>query len=193
MKVHVVYAYPLQDGLSAHIHRTVVDSLQQAGHTVDDLDLYAEGFDPVLSAEDREIYHDTPENRRRVQPYVDRLLAAEGLVFCHPVWNFGWPAILKGYIDRVFLLDVSFKLEASRFSPGLTNLRKMATVTTYGVHRWQAFFVSDPPRANATRFLPIVSKPGTANRYIALYGINTIKPGQAERFLGRVRREMLAF
>jgi NAD(P)H dehydrogenase (quinone) len=42
-----------------------------------------------------------------VQGYVDRVLAAQALVLVFPVWNFGFPAILKGFFDRVFLPGVS--------------------------------------------------------------------------------------
>ena len=48
-----------------------------------------------------------------VAPYVDRLLAAEALVFSFPVWNMGFPAILKGFVDKVFLPGVSFTLTAT--------------------------------------------------------------------------------
>ena len=58
----------------------MVESLGRAGHDVDDLDLYAEGFDPVLTCADRDSYHDIPGNRRRVEPYVRRLQAADALV-----------------------------------------------------------------------------------------------------------------
>jgi len=109
MHVHVIYAHPLKDSLAVQLHEIVLDELTKAGHTVDDLDLYAEGFDPVLSAEERRDYHDTSINQKYIRPYVERLQRAEGVVLCHPVWNFGWPAILKGYFDRVFLPDVSFK------------------------------------------------------------------------------------
>ncbi|MBL8551286.1 MAG: NAD(P)H-dependent oxidoreductase [Hyphomonadaceae bacterium] len=193
MKVHVLYAYPLADGLAPQIHRTVVDCLKRAGHEVDDLDLYAEGFDPVLSAEDRAIYHDVSVNQRRIKPYVERLQAAEGLVLCHPVWNFGWPAMLKGYFDRVFLPDVSFTMCDGKLKPGLTNIRKLTTVTTYGVDRLRALVLGDPPRANATRFLRVVCAPGARTRYLALYGINTVTPKRVTSFLDRVQREMLAF
>ncbi len=74
MRVHVVYAHPLQDSLAAQLHGIVVEELTKAGHEVDDLDLYAEGFDPVLSADDRGIYHDVTINRQRIDPYVRRLI-----------------------------------------------------------------------------------------------------------------------
>ncbi|MFT4025671.1 MAG: NAD(P)H-dependent oxidoreductase [Novosphingobium sp.] len=194
MKVHVIYAYPLEDGLAVHIHRAVVESLIQAGHEVDDLDLYAEGFDPVLSREDRTIYHDLDINQRHIRPYVERLQAADAVVLCHPVWNFGWPAILKGYFDRVFLPDVSFKVDdRGRLSPGLTNIRKLASVTTYGVDRLRALYLLDPPRANATRFLRVVCNRKVKVDYLALYGINSMTEARASRFIEKVRKKMLAF
>jgi len=193
MKVHVIYAYPLQTGLAADLHRIVVDSLREAGHEVDDLDLYAEGFDPVLSLEDRTIYHDLEINQRRIRPYVERLQAADAVVLCHPVWNFGWPAMLKGYFDRVFLPGVSFKMADGKLSPGLANIRKLATVTTYGVDRLRAIYLGDPPRMNATRFLRVVCAPKGKVRYLGLYGINSMTEARARRFMDRVRREMLAF
>lgn len=193
MKVHVIYAHPLKDSLAARLHETVVESLKTAGHEVDDLDLYAEGFDPVLSAEDRSEYHDIAINRSRVQPYVERLMAADAVVLCHPVWNFGWPAIMKGYFDRVFLPDVSFKLQDGKLSPGLTNIRKLATVTTYGSKRWRAMMLGDPPRRNATRFLRVVCHPRVKVEYHALYDINNMTQKRSAAFIEDVRQAMLNF
>ena len=67
-----------------------------------------------MSRQDRIDYHDVAVNRRHVAPYVDRLLAAEALVFSFPVWNMGFPAILKGFVDKVFLPGVSFTLDERR-------------------------------------------------------------------------------
>ncbi|MEO9615080.1 MAG: NAD(P)H-dependent oxidoreductase [Nitratireductor sp.] len=191
MNVHVVYAHPLEDSLSATLHQTVVESLKEAGHQVDDLDLYREGFDPVLSADDRRTYHDVEINRQRIDPYVERLRRADSLVLCHPVWNFGWPAILKGYFDRVFLPDVSFVLKDGKIGPGLTNIRKLTTVTTYGSKRWRAAVLGDPPRKNATRFLRVICNPRVKVRYHALYDINNISAERAAGFVEKVRLEML--
>lgn len=193
MHVHVIYAHPLADSFSAALHDLTVASLRAAGHTVDDLDLYAEGFDPVLSADDRRDYHEIPKNRARVDDYVRRLQAADALVLCHPIWNFGWPAILKGYFDRLFLPDVSFKLTDGKLSPGLYNLKKLATVTTYGSPRWRAFVLGDAPRKNATRFLRAVMAPGASVRYLALYDMNNTTEPAREAFKAKIAREMRAF
>ncbi len=95
MRVLVVFAHPLETSFGAALHAKVVETLRGRGHAVDDCNLNAEGFDPVMTRQDRIDYHDLAVNRRRVAPYVDRLLAADALVFSFPVWNMGFPAIRK--------------------------------------------------------------------------------------------------
>jgi putative NADPH-quinone reductase len=59
MRVMVIFAHPLEDSFNAALHRTVMTALHESGHQVDDCDLYAEGFNPVLGAEERRYYHAT--------------------------------------------------------------------------------------------------------------------------------------
>jgi NAD(P)H dehydrogenase (quinone) len=94
MRVLVLYAHPVETSFSSALHRQVVDSLRGRGHDVDDCDLNIEGFDPVMSRQQRLDYHNTAINRAAVAPYVSRLLAAEAIVFVFPVWNYGFPAIM---------------------------------------------------------------------------------------------------
>ena len=102
MRVLVLYAHPVETSYNAALHQATVAALKAAGHEVDDCDLYAEKFDPVMSRQERIDYHDEAINTLPVQGYVDRLRATEALVLCTPVWNYNYPAILKGFIDRVF-------------------------------------------------------------------------------------------
>ena len=114
MRVLVLFAHPVETSFGAAVHQTLVETLRRRGHEVDDCDLNAEGFDPVMTRQDRIDYHEPAVNRARVQPWVDRLLAAEALAFSFPVWNMGFPAILKGFIDKVFMPGVSFTLSRER-------------------------------------------------------------------------------
>jgi putative NADPH-quinone reductase len=107
----VLFAHPCPESFSAALHDKVVDRLTTAGWHVDDCDLNAEGFNPVLTEAERRGYHEEPENIGPVARYVERVRAADALIMVFPVWNFGYPAILKGFLDRVFLPGVSFKLE----------------------------------------------------------------------------------
>ncbi|MCX4980723.1 NAD(P)H oxidoreductase [Streptomyces sp. NBC_00572] len=99
----LVHAHPRTDSLTAQVADRLHARLKDEGGTVDVLDLYAEGFDPALRPEDEPDW----ENREKVyspevRAHMDRVLAADDIVVVFPVWWFTPPAILKGWIDRVW-------------------------------------------------------------------------------------------
>ena len=187
----VLFAHPCPESFGAALHAQIVETLQGRGWEVDDCDLYREGFDPVLSEAERRGYHEEPANIEPVRPYVERVLAADALVLSFPVWNFGYPAMLKGFFDRVFLPGVSFRLVDGKVMPNLTHIRKLAAVTTYGGTRLRATLAGDPPRFTVKRHLWHVTRP-TKTRYLALYDMNRATDARRAAFLDRVRREMQA-
>ena len=187
MRVLVLYAHPVETSYGAALHAAVLDGLAAAGHSVDDCDLYAEGFDPVMSRAERLAYHTVPDNRSGVADYVRRLAAADAVVLVHPVWNFGYPAILKGFVDRVFLPGVSFRIEDGRVKPALHNVGTLMAVATYGADRLRAVLAGDPPRKLATRVLRATIRPGARIRYLAHYDMNRSTDDTRARFLSRVR------
>ncbi len=188
----VLYAHPCGESFAAALRDTVTGALTDRGWEVDLCDLYAERFDPVMGAEERRGYHDTATNTRPVQAHVDRLRAAQALVFVHPVWNFGFPAILKGYTDRVFLPGITFRLENGRVVPAMTHIRKLASVTTYGASRMRAFLAGDPPRRVVSRAFRHACRPDSF-LYMALYDMNRADQGQRADYLARVRQKMRQF
>jgi putative NADPH-quinone reductase len=191
----VVFAHPVESSYGAALHEAVVRALGRAGHAVDDLDLYGERFDPVLTRDERLAYHDPALNLAPVAPYVERLRRARGIVWVFPVWTFGVPAIMKGFLDRVFLPGVAFHLEdGGRVAPGLGNVVKMAVVTTYGRTWWRArVLVGDPVRKQMTRAVRWYCHRSAQCRYLALYDMNTATAARRTAFLERVAREMAAF
>jgi putative NADPH-quinone reductase len=132
-------------------------------------------------------YHDVPGNRAPVADYVRRLEHAEALVLVFPVWNFGFPAILKGFLDRVFLPGVSFRIENGLVQPNLTHLKCLVAVTTYGAPRWRAMLMGDPPRKVVMRMLRVLVAPNARARYLALHDMNRQTQDGREAFLRRVR------
>lgn len=192
MRALVLFAHPCPESFSAALHGRVVETLEARGWDVDDCDLNAEGFSPVLTEAERRAYHEEPGNIAPVAEYVERLRAAEALVMVFPVWNFGYPAILKGFLDRVFLPGVSFKLVDGKVRPNLTHIRKLAAVTTYGGTRARAFLAGDPPRKSFTRAVWHVCRPDTM-RYLALYDMNRADDAKRGAFLSRVQAEMESF
>lgn len=192
MNILVLFAHPVETSFQAAVHDRVVETLAAAGHSIDDCDLYAEDFDPRLSRAERLAYHDADADRSTIRPYIDRLRAAEALVLVFPVWNFGYPAILKGFFDRVFLPGVSFRMENGRAVPMLRHIRRSAAVATYGGSRMRALLLGDPVRRAVTRVLRAQTV-GAPLRYLAQYDMNRTTDGGRRRFLDRVAAEMERF
>jgi len=193
MKILVLYAHPVETSFNAGLHRTIVERLSTAGHSIDDCDLYAEDFDPRLTRAERLGYHDTRGPDDAVASYVERLQKAEAMVLSFPVWNYGYPAILKGFFDRVFLPGVSFKLVDGKVRPTLHNIRKMAAVTTYGGSRFRAMLMGDPPRKIVKRMLRATILPGAPVSYLAHYSMNLSTDGTRNAFMAKVAATMDTF
>jgi NAD(P)H dehydrogenase (quinone) len=191
MRVLYVYCHPLPESFHGAICKEALTGLSAAGHECDLLDLYAEGFDPVMSAEARRRYHDTSRNQAGLEAHVSRLRGADALILQFPVWSFGAPAILKGWFDRLLMPGVAFDLsDPARVKPLLCNLRCIVGITTYGQPRWNAIAVGDPPRRIVQRYLPRFTGGRTRVDYYALYHMNTASEGKRTAFLRRVRAAM---
>ncbi len=192
MRTLVLFAHPVPDSFSAALHRTVVETLGNRGWEIDDCDLYAEGFQPVLTESERREYHDEAVNTQTVGEYVERLRRAEALVLVFPVWIYGFPAILKGFFDRTCVPGVAFRLEDGKVRPNLQNIRKLAAVVTYGGTRLRALGVMDPPRRVVKGAVRFYCQPDKL-RYLALYDMNRADTAKRSSFLGRVQSEMARF
>jgi NAD(P)H dehydrogenase (quinone) len=191
MRVLHLYCHPVPESFHGAVRAAVLEALGRAGHEVDPLDLYAEGFDPVLGAEERRRYHDPARNRAGLEGYVERLKRAEALVVQFPTWCYGPPAMLKGLLDRLILPGVAFDLsDPANVRPGLPNLRRVAGVVTYGRSRPAAWWMGDPPRKLVTRYLRWFAAGGARVDYHALYGMNTATAGERAAFLARVGAAM---
>jgi|tagenome__1003787_1003787.scaffolds.fasta_scaffold20914652_2 NAD(P)H dehydrogenase (quinone) len=187
VRVLLISAHPLESSLHGRLRQTILEVLSQRGHEVDDCDLYRENFDPVLDATSRENYFDTAQNTIGVASYVERLFAAEAVILCFPVWCFGPPAILKGFLDRVLVPGVSFRLGSDgRMHPNLRHIRKLIAVTSYGRSRLEAFWMGDPPRKMITRYLRWFIAPDAAVSYVPLYGLHRSAKEDQSAFIQRV-------
>src|SRR5437016_11501399 len=191
MRVLVIYAHPLGDSFAAALHQAVVAALRRGGHEVDDCDLYAEGFDPLLNAAERRAYNTVSPDLAGVAEHVARLRAAEALVLCFPTWWYGMPAILKGYFDRVWAQGVAFRLPegGDAILPALTNIRRFWVVTTYGSPWWLIKLVlRDPVRAVLLGGLARLCGRGVETRFLALYNIDAASRERTAAFLAKVER-----
>lgn len=191
-RILVVFAHPLSDSLSAALKDAVTGGLTDAGHNVDLIDLYADDFDPRLSAWER-----TAFMKPAYQPpadsaaYCDRLKAADGIVFVFPQWWFDMPAILKGFVDRVFMPGVAFKPDpdGGRLIPLLQNIQTFDVVTTTGSPWWiTELYMRNPVRRQIKQGIAGVCSKTARFQMHSLYNIDKASRADCEKFIMRVRR-----
>jgi NAD(P)H dehydrogenase (quinone) len=196
MRFVVVHAHPDPDSFSAALCRTAVASLESAGHHVDLIDLYADGFDPRLSAEERLAYETPmPIISAQVARYAALVREAEGLVFIYPTWWWGLPAILKGWLDRVLVPGVSFVLDpaTNKVKPGLGRLRRIVGISTYGSSRTAMAVFNDSGRRNVMRCIRVLAPPVKCKaKWLGLYGLDRSTATGRAAFVERVRQELAA-
>lgn len=109
MKVLIVVAHPREESLTMNITKSVINGLEQAGNEYEILDLYKENFNPVLSREDEPDWDNTskkyPDDIIREMKRVE---SSDAIVFVFPVWWYSVPAIMKGYLDRVWNYNFAY-------------------------------------------------------------------------------------
>jgi NAD(P)H dehydrogenase (quinone) len=191
MRVLYLYCHPLADSYHGALKTAALEGLARGGHEVDVCDLYAENFQPILTADMRREYHDLSVNQRGLETHIERLRRAEALVVQFPTWCFSMPAMLKGYFDRMILPGVAFDLSnPAKVAPMLGHIRAIHGIVTYGRPRYVAMYMGDPPRKAVTRYLPWFTGRTARVRYHALYHLNIASDAKRSDFLAKVSSAM---
>ncbi|MGV8169414.1 MAG: NAD(P)H-dependent oxidoreductase [Candidatus Nanoarchaeia archaeon] len=132
MKTLIIYAHPKKEGHNATILNYVIRKLIDKKQKYEVVDLYKEKFDPVLS----ETEINTRGNpSKEIKKYQDKIAKADNLIFIYPIWWNAPPAILKGFVDRVFAAGFAFRYvkKYGRTMPeGLLQGKKAIVFTTGG-------------------------------------------------------------
>lgn len=103
MKVLTVVSHPRTNSLTFAITERFVQGLADAGHEVEVLDLHRSGFNPILwEADEPDWYNSDKKYSAEVESEMERLKKHDALALIFPIWWYGMPAMLKGYIDRVW-------------------------------------------------------------------------------------------
>lgn len=131
MKHLILYAHPNPKSFNHAILNTTVETLQANHHEVVVRDLYTLGFDPVLKSEDFMTFQsgNIPADIKVEQDYISE---ADVITFIYPVWWTGLPALLKGYVDRVFSYGFAYAYDGEGNQLQLLKGKKGFTVKTHG-------------------------------------------------------------
>jgi putative NADPH-quinone reductase len=193
MRALVVYCHPSEGSFTSAVRDLVVAKLQASGAEVRLTDLYARNFDPVLSPPDWRVYIDAEGNPAPVARDIDDVRWCDTLVFVYPTWWYGMPAMLKGWLERVFLPGLAFLMPdgANRtIRPGLTHINRLAVFTTCGASRWLTWFVGSPGKRTILRGIRLLCARGTRTAFAAHYLMDSSTPASRAAHLARVAAQM---
>lgn len=131
MKALVIFSHPNQDSFNGAVLKTVQEALGKGQHEVKVKDLYRMNWNPLLSVADlQQLYSGSvPDDIAAEQKDVSW---ADMLIFIYPIWWFQQPAILKGWIDRVFSHGFAYRQTPEGAIEGLLRGRRAVIITTSG-------------------------------------------------------------
>lgn len=129
MNTTVVFAHPWEGSLNKAILQRVMEKLREDGDTVTLIDLYRDGFDPVMSEKDLSLYVRGKSADPLVDKYNGILDNTEKIIFVFPLWWYDMPAILRGFFDKVMLSGSAY-IEDHRGMHPLRNIQETILLTT---------------------------------------------------------------
>ncbi len=164
MKTLIIYAHPETDGHNAHVLSEVEKNLKNKNISYEVLDLYKMKYDSIL----HETEHYTTGNREvsaENKTIQKKILDSDHIIFIYPMWWGSMPAILKGFIDRVFVSHFAFKYVGGR-PVGLLKPRTATVFVTSGGKRFIYTIFRSPKRVMQ---LAILRFCGIRSKYIQIY------------------------
>jgi len=196
MKCLVVIVHPVKDSLCCSLAEHVVANLKDRNHDMEVDYLYESDFDPVLSEQERLSYYSQSYNYSRIESQVQSLGQAEAIVLVYPTWWFGFPAILKGWFDRVWGPGIAFDHgdDFGPIKPRLEKLRKVLVVTTLGSPWWVDGIVMRQPLKRILKSAIV----GTCAHnvkldYLSLYRSESTDKIRFDRFRRRIDKVLLSW
>jgi NAD(P)H dehydrogenase (quinone) len=130
MRHLIIYAHPNEKSLNNHLLQTVIENLERGNHEIEIRDLNTIGFNPVFSLKDMQgqMAGKVSDDVKTEQNYISW---AEQITFIYPIWWTGMPAIMKGYIDRVFSYGFAYRYDQG-IQKGLLKGKKAVIINTHG-------------------------------------------------------------
>lgn len=213
MKILLVWTHPVPESYSAALRDSVLESLRSLdGTEVELLDLYTSGFDPkapevpISNNAVQEAPHPSPDTTSSTSPtqpaepsdsptqstpapssvtseHRQMLLAANALVFVHPTWWDGLPAMLKAWLEHL-LPDALDNDEAQDAAREITShITDIVAITTHGSSRRVNFVQGRAGRLLLLKSLRSLCHYSCRTKWIALYSIDRASHQKRQKFL----------
>lgn len=130
MKSTIVLCTTNETSFSTSVTEAVGKGLEKKSKAYNLIDLYKDNFNPVMTAEGEKLYCEGKPSDELVAKYQKILKESDEIIFIFPIWWNNVPAMLKGFIDKVFIKDFAFKEENGRPKGLLTNIKSGLLITT---------------------------------------------------------------
>jgi putative NADPH-quinone reductase len=196
MRALLVYCHPVPESFNAAVRDHVIEVLKANGHEVRLLDLYAEGFNPVMSADERRGYHTPGDNEGPVRAHLDHLFWCEMLVFVYPTWWYGLPAMLKGWLDRVFVPHATFEMPEKNkpIRSKLTHIKRVAAISTTGAPAWFLdYVIGNPGKKTILRGIRALCHSSCKTLWVSHDLMDSSTPESRAKFLKRIEKRLKGF
>jgi putative NADPH-quinone reductase len=174
MQILVIFCHPDPASFQASILAELIERLEDRRHVVRVIDLYGEGFDPVLDLESWRAHRQDRSAPGALSAHIAALREADGLIIVYPTWWYGLTAMLKGWIDRVWQPGVAFSMDGGVFrTHHLTRVRRFAVITTHGSPGWFiAWIVGNPARRQLMRGIALQFARTARGSWQAIYDVD---------------------
>ncbi len=190
MRIQVVHCHPLTESYDHALYLATVETLRANGHEAIGTDLYREGFNPAMTEAERRSYMGNDYDTRAIATYVDILKKVDGVILCFPHWFFSMPAMLKGWVDRVWAPSVAFTYDPkdNHLTPALANIRLIGIVTSYGSPWWVVhLYAGNAGHKVLMRGLKPLCAKNVRDFFLAHYDMDHSTERSRHAFLDKVR------
>lgn len=143
MRKLIIYAHPWEGSFNNFVKDEIEKLLNSNGTEIDIIDLYKDGFDPVMNTADLSLFSKGEYADKLALEYAERLKTADELIIIFPIWWYGEPAILKGFYDKVFLKGHVYE-EVDHQLKGLLKAKKATVITTANINKKIFQYLGDP-------------------------------------------------
>ncbi|MHC5228746.1 NAD(P)H-dependent oxidoreductase [Enterococcus sp. LJL99] len=134
--ITIVFAHPWHGSFNKAILDEVIKNIEQAGKEYNLLDLYKDQFNPVFSEEELAQFSKGVALDPLVKKYQKSLKESESVIFIFPVWWYDMPAMMKGFVDKVFLKEFAYRSGKTGLIGLLTNITNSTVITTSDGPKW---------------------------------------------------------
>jgi len=141
----IFFANPNRKGHGSFLLKNVIKSLTKDKQFFTVVDLYDDKYDPVMHKNEH-YTNGGYDVSKQTQKYRDLISKSTHLIFIHPVWWNGMPAILKGFFDKVFGGRYAFRYIKYKYIPfpipkGLLSGKRSVVLTTTGAKWWMSSLI----------------------------------------------------